>query len=181
MEICSWEHWRLNLIPVCWSSVNYNKWLPCRYLVVDLLFFVSRISLVNFLSHDSFSYKAYSICYSYFRTRFFPDEGPLFETLIFFEISYCSYQPFNSLPFVEYTGKLEARLVVRIINIRNWTYKNAGLPEKWKLLAWNTVVFIMRLMEMLNDHWHARFLNFLGTLSGQVEQSDQRHSISQRE
>ena len=32
------------------------------------------------------------------RTRFFPDEGPLLETLIFFEISYGSKQPFNFLP-----------------------------------------------------------------------------------
>ena len=29
--------------------------------------------------------------------RFFPDEGPLVETLIFIEISYGSYQPFNFL------------------------------------------------------------------------------------
>ena len=38
---------------LCWSSFKNSKWLPCRYLVVDLFVFVPRISLVNFLSHDS--------------------------------------------------------------------------------------------------------------------------------
>ena len=33
-----------------------------------------------------------------FRTRFFPAEGHLLETLIFFEISYGSYQTFDYLP-----------------------------------------------------------------------------------
>ena len=31
----------------------------------------------------------------------FSDEGPLLETLITFEISYASYQPFNFLPYLE--------------------------------------------------------------------------------
>ena len=38
----------------------------------------------------------------YFRTSFFPDQGPLLETLIFFEISYDSYQPFNFLPYLSH-------------------------------------------------------------------------------
>ena len=33
------------------------------------------------------------------RTRFFPDEGPLLETLEFFEISHGSYQSFIFLPY----------------------------------------------------------------------------------
>ena len=74
-----------NAIPVCWLSFKNSKWLRCRYLVADLFGFVSHISLVNFLSNDSFSYetqymgllkavKPYetqSSWYSYFRQRFF--------------------------------------------------------------------------------------------------------------
>ena len=41
-----------------------------------------------------------SSCYSYFRTRLFPDEWPLLETLIFFEISHGSHQHFDFSPYL---------------------------------------------------------------------------------
>ena len=68
------EHdWRqgFNPMPVCWWSFKKSKWLPCCYLVVDLFVLLSHFSLLNFLSHDSFSYKTQSSCKPYFRTRFF--------------------------------------------------------------------------------------------------------------
>ena len=36
------------------------------------------------------------------KTRFFPDEGPLLETLGSFEISHVSYQTFNFLPYLSF-------------------------------------------------------------------------------
>ena len=43
------------------TSLLSSCWLVC---------FFSHISLINFLSHDSFSYETSSSCYSYFRKRF---------------------------------------------------------------------------------------------------------------
>ena len=54
---------------------------------------------------------------SIFRTRFFPEEGPLLETSIFFKISYDSYQPFNFLP----------HLSLSIIDFKSYTV--------WRLIS----------------------------------------------
>ena len=56
------------------------------------------------------------------RTRFFPDERPLLETLEFFEISYDSYQPFNCLPYLSLSTQYSVLMIKVCLNLINDKY-----------------------------------------------------------